>query len=117
MAFIKTTPSLGAYEIVDYADDPSLSDDAGNNPYVAPPSAGPSWSDVGKNILLDIFRTATGQVANKLLGTGQSLTPQQLAMIQAQQRAEEEAKRKQTMWIVGGLAAAVVVGALVLRKT
>lgn len=77
-----------------------------------------SWADIGKTALLDILRgltggTAAAEVASKI---GGALGSNDAAAAAAAQRAAAAQQQKQTLMILGGIAGAVVLGALLLRR-
>jgi hypothetical protein len=86
----------------------------------SPPSANtasPSWSDIGRAALLDVLHGLTGgnaaaDIASKLgsiVGSGDA------AARAAAQRAADQAQQRQMIMVLGGLGAAVVLGAILLR--
>lgn len=86
------------------------------NPAVTTAAAAPgtSWSDIGKQLALTFAKDVTGVVAPKVgsaLGLSASATVDPAVLA-----AQQAAARTRTLWIVGGIGAAVVLGALVLRR-
>jgi len=74
-----------------------------------------SWTDVftgvGRNFVTDLANAIGGKV------TGYNPNdPKQVAAISAARQREAQAEQTKTFLLVGGVVAAVVVGAMVLRK-
>jgi hypothetical protein len=81
------------------------------------PATDVSWGDVGKAALLDFLRGLTGGTALDLgagkLGLGDGADAAALA---AAQRASEQARQRQMIYVLAGVGGAVVIAALLLRR-
>lgn len=84
------------------------------------PTSSIDWSTIGKQALLDIIKGLTGgRAASEIAGrVGSALNPggDDAAAAAAAARAAAAAQQKQTLMILGGIAGAVVLGALLLRR-
>jgi hypothetical protein len=80
-----------------------------------PSPASASWTDIGKQALLDALHgITTGSAASQAAGQVGIGLPDPTALAAA--AAASAAARTRTVLIVAGVAAAVVIGALLLRR-
>jgi hypothetical protein len=91
----------------------AINDYGGNAP--APAPADSSWTDIVKKLGQDFVQDLAGQVSGKVTGYNPS-DPASVARLAASQEAQRKADQQKVFWIVGGVGAAVLVGALLLRK-
>jgi len=82
------------------------------------PAATPSWTDIARQALLDALKGLTGgAAAGQLAGkVGGYISGEDTAAQAAARRAAEEAQQRKTLMVMAGIAGAVVVLALVVRR-
>lgn len=82
------------------------------------PASSMDWTDIGKQVLLDLARSVTGRVAGKIsseLSPGPT-SAEELLRLEQQKQAEEAARTRQMLLWGGVIAVAVLGGALLLRR-